>query len=104
MMFKSETPGRLDGKIFKRNSRFPEDDIMVRNEKIIAKSTGDYQSVVKSCRDQETLFANPLSLFGQLKKLHVNSLEDQYHLLHTLKQSYSHWPDGRPVEQLFPQS
>ena len=65
MMFKSEAPGRLDGKIFKRNSPFPEDDIMVRNEKIIAKSMGDYQSAVKSCQDQETLFANPLPLFDE---------------------------------------
>ena len=33
--------------------------------------------------------------------INFSSLEDQHHMLHTLQQRYSHWPDGRPLEQLF---
>ena len=104
MMFKSETLGRLDGMNFVNVASCPESDLLVRDEKIITKSTDDYRRLANGLVSQETLFAKPLSLFDELEKIQVTSLEDQYRLLHILKQRYSHWPDGRPLEQLFPQS
>ena len=104
MMFKSETLGRLDGMNFAQAAICPELDVLARNEKIITKSTDDYRRLAIGSAKQETLFAKPLSLFDELEKIQVTSLEDQYRLLHMLKQRYSHWPDGRPLEQLFPQS
>lgn len=108
MVFKPEVLGRLDGSIFADHEQFsqpyPEQEALVRNQKVIAKSTADYQRVVEGCVDQETRFANPLSLHGELQILRMNSLKDQHHLLHTLKRRYSHWPDGRPLEALFRQS
>ena len=104
MMFKSETLGRLDGMNFAKVAICPEVDVLARNQKIITKSTDDYRRLAIGSAKQETLFAKPLSLFDELEKIQVTSLEDQYRLLHMLKQRYSHWPDGRPLEQLFPQS
>ena len=108
MVFKSEALGRLDGNVFADLSQYeepyPELDAHIRNQKIVAKSTGDYQGVVQGFEEQETRFSHPLSLHDELKTLQVGSAEDQHQLLHTLKQRYSHWPDGRPLEQLFQQS
>ena len=106
MIFKSEALGRLDGGVFANLDQFtepfPELDAFTRNQKIIAKSTGDYLKVIRGDKKQETHFSNPLSLLDELKIIQVSS--HQYHLLQMLKQRYSHWPDGRPLEQLFRQS
>ena len=108
MMFKSEALGRLDGGVYANldqlNQPFPELDAFARNQKIIAKSADDYQRVLRGNRMQETHFSNPLSLLDELNIIQVGSAKDQYHLLQMLKQRYSHWPDGRPLEQLFHQS
>ena len=108
MMFKSEALGRLDGGVYanldKFRQPFPELDAFARNQKIIAKSTSDYQRVISGNKKQETHFSNPLSLLDELNIIQVGSAKDQYHLLQMLKQRYSHWPDGRPLEQLFRQS
>ena len=108
MMLKSEALGRLDGSVRANlnqlNQPFPELDAFARNQKIIAKSVGDYQRVLRGDRMQETHFSNPLSLLDELHIIQVGSAKDQYHLLQMLQQRYSHWPDGRPLEQLFRQS
>ena len=108
MVFKPEVLGRLDGGIFANHEHYsqpyPEQEAFVRNQKVIAKSAADYQRVVEGPRDQETRFANPLSLLDELQILQMNSLKDQRHLLHTLKRRFSHWPDGRSVEELFRQT
>ena len=108
MVFKPEVLGRLDGSIFANHEHYfqpyPEQEAFVRNQKVIAKSAADYQRVVEGPRDQETRFAHPLSLLDELQILQMNSLKDQRHLLHTLKRRFSHWPDGRSVEELFRQT
>ena len=108
LMFKPEALGRLDGSVHANldqlNQPFPELKAFARNQKIIAKSVGDYQGVLQGDRMQETHFSNPLSLLDELNIIQVGSAKDQNHLLHMLKQRYSHWPDGRPLEQLFRQS
>ena len=108
MMFKPEALGRLDGGVYanldKFRQPFPELDAFARNQKIIAKSTSDYQQVISGDKKQETHFSNPLSLLDELNIIQVGSAKDQHHLLQMLKQRYSHWPDGRPLEQLFRQS
>ena len=108
MVFKPEVLCRLDGSIFFDHEHYsqpyPEQEAFVRNQKVIAKSTADYQRVVEGPVDQETRFANPLSLLDELQILQMDSLKDQHHLLYTLKRRYSHWPDGRPLEELFRQS
>ena len=108
MMFKSEALGRLDGGVYanldKFRQPFPELDAFARNQKIMAKSTGDYQRVISGDKKQETHFSNPLSLLDELNIIQVGSAKNQYRLLQMLKQRYSHWPDGRPLEQLFRQS
>ncbi|WP_257294537.1 pentapeptide repeat-containing protein [Endozoicomonas sp. YOMI1] len=108
MILKSEALGRLDGDIFPDHDQyqrpFPDLDAFARNEKIIAQSTNDYRRVIHGAKGQETRFSNPLSLLDELKKLEISSPKDQQHLLRMLKKRYSHWPDGRPLEQLFRQS
>lgn len=106
MMFKPETVGRLDGSVFASldhlDQPYPELDAPTRNLRIIARSTDDYQRVVQGGKEQEqeTRFSNPLSLPDELEIIKFSSLEDQHHMLQTLRQRYSHWPDGRPLEQL----
>ena len=108
MVFKPEVLGRLDGSIFADHEHifqpYPEQEAFIRNQKVIAKSTVDYQRVVEGPREQETRFAHPLYLLDELQILQMNSPKDQHHLLHTLQRRYSHWPDGRPLEALFRQS
>ena len=108
MVFKPEVLGRLDGSIFANHAQFsqpyPEQEAFVRNQRVIAKSAVDYQRVVEGPSNQETCFANPLSLLDELQIIQMSSLKDQRHLLYTLKRRYSHWPDGRPLEALFRQS
>uniref|UniRef100_UPI0021483363 pentapeptide repeat-containing protein n=2 Tax=unclassified Endozoicomonas TaxID=2644528 RepID=UPI0021483363 len=108
MRLTSAALGRLDAQIYKDQSQFlggfPGLDAFARNEKIIAQSTDDYRSVIQYEGRQETRFSNPLSLLDELNLLEMSSPESQRQLLQTLKQRFSHWPDGRPLEQLFPQS
>ena len=104
MMFKPETVGRLDGSVFASldhlDQPYPELDAPTRNLRIIARSTDDYQRVVQGGKEQEqeTRFSNPLSLPDELEIIKFSS--HQHHILQTLRQRYSHWPDGRPLEQL----
>ncbi|WP_448215451.1 hypothetical protein [Endozoicomonas sp. 2B-B] len=104
----SETLGRMDAKIYKEpipySGGFPGLEALARNEKIITQSTSDYQSVIKHTLAQETCFSNPVSLLDEWSKLEMSSLEGQRQLLGTLKKRFSHWPDGRPLEQLFRES
>ena len=104
MVFKPETIGRLDGTVFASLDHltppYPELDARTRTLRIIARSTDDYQRVVQGGMEQETRFSNPLSLPDELERIKFSSLEDQFHMLHTLQQRYSHWPDGRALEQL----
>ena len=108
MMFKPEALGRMDGGVYANLDQFtepfPELDAFARNQKIIVQSKSDYQRVIWGDEKQETHFSNPLSLLDELNIIQVGSAKDQNHLLHMLKQRYSHWPDGRPLEQLFRQS
>ena len=104
MIFKPETVGRLDGSVFASldhlDQPYPELDAPTRNLRIIARSTDDYQRVVQGGKEheQETRFSNPLSLPDELEIIKFSS--HQHHMLQTLRQRYSHWPDGRPLEQL----
>ncbi|WOG27683.1 hypothetical protein [Endozoicomonas sp. 8E] len=104
----SETLGRMDAKIYKEpiqySGGFPGLEALARNEKIITRSTHDYQSVIKHTLAQETCFSKPVSLLDEWSKLEMSSLEGQRQLLDTLKKRFSHWPDGRPLEQLFRES
>ena len=110
MMFKPETVGRLDGSVFASldhlDQPYPELDAPTRNLRIIARSTDDYQRVVQGGKEQEqeTRFSNPLSLPDELEIIKFSSLDDQLHMLQTLRQRYRHWPDGRPLEQLVPKT
>ena len=108
LVFKPEVLGRLDGTVFTDQKHlshpYSEQAAYIRNQKVIAKSTVDYQKVVQGPWDQETRFANPLSLLDELQILQMGSPRDQHHLLHTLKRRYSHWPDGRPLEAIFRQT
>ncbi|WP_422139662.1 hypothetical protein [Endozoicomonas sp. ALC020] len=110
MKLTSETLGRMDAEIYDNQCQFNKAlglDAFARNEKIIKQSTCDYQSLIQhnnSANPQETRFSNPLSLFDELNLLDISSSESQRQLLSILKRRYSHWPDGRPLEQLFRQS
>ncbi|WOG27684.1 hypothetical protein [Endozoicomonas sp. 8E] len=104
----SETLGRMDAQIYRNHSQirgpFFGVEAFARNEKIITQSTNDYQSVTQCNQPQETRFSNPVSLLDELYILEMSSPKSQGQLLRTLKQRFSHWPDGRPLETLFPQS
>ncbi|WOG27686.1 hypothetical protein [Endozoicomonas sp. 8E] len=108
MRFTSATLGRMDAQIYRDHSQFFGDffglESFARNEKIIAQSTDDYRSVIQHEKSQETRFSNPLSLLDELNRIEISSPEKQRQLFGTLKQRFSHWPDGRPLEQLFQQS
>ncbi|USE34237.1 hypothetical protein [Endozoicomonas sp. SCSIO W0465] len=108
MVFKPEALGRLDGSIFPDLEHLfelcPEVDAHTRNQKIIAQSAQDYHRVIEGNEKQEIRFLNPLSLLDELDKFKISSPKDQQLLLHTLSKRYSHWPNGRPLEQLFPHS
>uniref|UniRef100_UPI00214820CF hypothetical protein n=1 Tax=Endozoicomonas sp. SESOKO3 TaxID=2828744 RepID=UPI00214820CF len=108
MRLTSATLGRMDAQIYRNNSQYTGDyfglEAFARNEKIIAQSTDDYQSVIQHEESQETRFSKPLSLLDELNKIEISSPEKQRQLLGTLKQRFSHWPDGRPLELLFQQS
>ncbi|MBO9480974.1 HD domain-containing protein [Salinisphaera sp. G21_0] len=109
MVLQPEALRRLDTIFFKNHDHFstceyPELKSYIHNQKVIPQSTDDYQKLVQGDAGQETCFSNPLSLHDELNKLEISSPEDQQHLLHSLKKRYSHWPDGRPLEQLFQQS
>ncbi|MBO9494078.1 pentapeptide repeat-containing protein [Thalassotalea sp. G20_0] len=103
-LFKSETLGRLDLCAIKDHCIYhdfhPGLETFRRNIKTILQSHGDYQEVMKAPY-HEIFFTDSLSLFDELKTLHVSSSEDRLNLLHALKRRYSHWPDGRPLEALF---
>ncbi|WP_257265594.1 pentapeptide repeat-containing protein [Endozoicomonas sp. ONNA2] len=103
-LIKSEALGRLDLCTIKDNHFYHSFhhglEAFRRNIKIILRSHGDYEKVMKAPY-HEIFFAYPLSLFDELKSLHVSSPEDRLNLLHALKRRYSHWPDGRPLEALF---
>ncbi|MGO0305458.1 pentapeptide repeat-containing protein [Endozoicomonas acroporae] len=103
-LIKSEALGRLDLCAIKDNldyhSFHPGLEAFRRNIKIILRSHGDFEEVMEAPY-HEIFFAYPLSLFDELKSLHVSSAEDRLNLLHALKRRYSHWPDGRPLEALF---
>ncbi|WP_422136526.1 hypothetical protein [Endozoicomonas sp. ALD040] len=107
MRLDSATFGRLDAQIYNNQSQiasgFFGSDAFARNDKIITQSAGDYQSVIQHSDLQEIRFSNPVSLSDELKLLEMGSPEGQA-LLRRLKKRFSHWPDGRPLEQLFPQS
>ena len=108
MIFKSEALGRLDGSIFSDLLHclepYSQLDAFSQNLKIIVNSAIDYQKLINAKKTQETRFSNPLSLLDELKIVEMSSPSDQQNLLHKLKKRYSHWPDGRPLEQLFRQS
>ncbi|WBA86377.1 hypothetical protein [Endozoicomonas sp. GU-1] len=109
MVLQPETLRRLDTKFFRNQLPFDKDQYpklkaFIDNQKVIPQSTDDYQKLIQGGKDQETWFSNPLSLHDELNKLEISSPEDQQQLLHTLKKRYTHWPDGRPLEQLFQQS
>ncbi|WOG27693.1 hypothetical protein [Endozoicomonas sp. 8E] len=108
MRMTSATLGRMDAQIYRNQSqlalRFLGLEAFARNEKIITQSTDDFRSVTKSNERQETRFCNPVSLLDELYILEMSSPKSQGQLLRTLKQRFSHWPDGRPLEALFPQS
>ncbi|WP_257282347.1 hypothetical protein [Endozoicomonas sp. ISHI1] len=101
----SATLGRMDAQIYRDEKAYSGPfsglEASARNEKIITQSTNDYQSVIKRSQLQQTRFSNPVSLLDELNKLEMSSLEGQRELLGTLKKRFSHWPDGRPLEQLF---
>ncbi|WP_422139663.1 hypothetical protein [Endozoicomonas sp. ALC020] len=104
----SETLGRMDAEIYRDEKHYGKEfsglEAFTRNEKIITRSTYDYRSVIEHSSLQETRFSNPVSLLDELYKLEMSSLEGQRQLLGTLKKRFSHWPDGRPLEQLFRES
>ncbi|WP_422473476.1 hypothetical protein [Endozoicomonas sp. ALB032] len=108
LLLTSATLGRMDAQIYADQSQYLADfsglESFARNEKIIAQSTDDYRRVIQDDETQETRFANPLSLFDELHKLEISSPERHRQLLGTLKKRFSHWPDGRRLEQIFPQS
>ncbi|WOG27688.1 hypothetical protein [Endozoicomonas sp. 8E] len=110
MKLTSETLGRMDAEVYDNQCQFNEAlglDAFARNEKIIKQSTSDYQSLIQHnnpANPQETRFSNPLSLFDELNLLDISSPEDTRQLFYILKKRFSHWPDGRPLEQLFRQS
>ncbi|WOG27685.1 hypothetical protein [Endozoicomonas sp. 8E] len=107
MILTSATLGRLDARICENYSvggKFPDLDAFARNEKIITQSTCDYRNLIRFNKEQETRFSNPLSLLDELNVLEISSHEDTRQLFYILKKRFSHWPDGRPLEQLFRQS
>ncbi|MGI2029528.1 hypothetical protein [Endozoicomonas acroporae] len=109
MTFQPEVLLRTDAQFFRNHDHYaktdhPDVDGYIRSLKVIPQSTADYQKLIQGDQGQETRFSNPLSLYDELNQLKVSSPKDQQHLLHTLKKRYSHWPDGRPLEQLFQQS
>ncbi|WP_257292039.1 hypothetical protein, partial [Endozoicomonas sp. ONNA1] len=108
MRLNSATLGRLDAQIYRDQSQIRSGflglDAFARNEKTITHSADDYQSVVRHCQSQETRFSNPVSLSDELNMLEMSSPESHGRLLRMLRKRFSHWPDGRPLEQLFPQS
>ncbi|WP_257282743.1 hypothetical protein [Endozoicomonas sp. SESOKO1] len=96
--------GRLDAQIYRDQSQVVLDlDAFARNQKIITQSTDDYHSVIRHSKLQETRFANPVSLPDELHTIEMSSPEGE-ELLRKLKKRFSHWPDGRPLEQIFPHS
>ncbi|WP_422473480.1 hypothetical protein [Endozoicomonas sp. ALB032] len=107
MRFTSATLGRTDAQIYRDDGQCFGDffglEAFARNEKIIAQSTDDYRSVIQHDKSQEARFSNPLSLLDELNRIEISSPEKQRQLFGTLKQRFSHWPDGRPLEQLFQQ-
>ncbi|WP_422490250.1 hypothetical protein [Endozoicomonas sp. ALE010] len=109
VVLQPEALRRLDTKFFRDHQHFNKDQYpeliaYIENQKVIPQSVDDYQKLIQGDEDQETWFSNPLSLHDELNKLEISSPEDQQQLLHTLKKRYTHWPDGRPLEQLFQQS
>ncbi|WP_422139659.1 hypothetical protein [Endozoicomonas sp. ALC020] len=110
MKLTSETLGRMDAEVYDNQCQFNKAlglDAFARNEKIIKQSNCDYQSLIQlnnPANPQETRFSNPLSLFDELNLLDISSSESQRQLLSILKKRFSHWPDGRPLEQLFRKS
>ncbi|WP_257288323.1 hypothetical protein, partial [Endozoicomonas sp. SESOKO2] len=110
MKLTSETLSRMDAEVYENQCQFDETlglEAFARNEKIIAQSTSDYHNLIQDNNPdspQETRFSNPLSLFDELSLLDISSSESQRQLLSVLKKRFSHWPDGRPLEQLFRKS
>ncbi|WP_422489359.1 hypothetical protein [Endozoicomonas sp. ALE010] len=105
MTFKPAALMRLDADFFLKvrslDVSYPGLKAIRPNEKVIVQSAGDYQQLIKCCTSQETLFALPLSLPDELDVFTIGSAKDQLQLLYILRRRYSHWPDGRPLEQIF---
>ncbi|WP_257265567.1 pentapeptide repeat-containing protein [Endozoicomonas sp. ONNA2] len=103
MVFKPGALMRLDADFFRGHTildgSYPGLKAFRLNEKVIPQSANDYQQLIEGSPLQETLFAHPLSLIDELDFFGTG--QDQQYLLYSLRRRYSHWPDGRPLEQLF---
>ncbi len=106
--FKPSTLGRLDASIFTEEASFKDSygplTAHCRNKRKVLNTQQDYQNLVKGRNTQETLYTMPLSMLDELSTVTIGDARVQRQLLHTLKRRYNHWPDGRPVEDIFQHS